>query len=106
MKATRRIPVLELTKRLYRQSAEIELYAKLYRYKGSTGLRKDQIEEVWRIRDTFPEKVTEPFTPRLEGESHWPFRLGEVDLMKLAWAMHIGQEAILVDKNAWEVGVK
>lgn len=104
LKGTRSVPLDTLSSRLYRQGSEMNLYLKYFqRQLGLANMSKDQELEADRIREIYPEIVDEVFTPIHSGKLHWPYQLGEVDLIKLAWAIHLGQEKILVPNYEKEI---
>lgn len=63
---------------------------------GRANITKLQQKEADRIRETYADRVTEAFNPIIAGKLDWPYKLGEIDLMKLAWAFKIEQKEILV----------
>jgi len=63
---------------------------------GTLNMTEDQQEIADDVRRRFESCVTEVFDPNANGREMWPYTLSEEDLCKLAWAIHIKQERILV----------
>lgn len=93
------VPRDALSTRLYRQGDVVSMYEAYFNRKlGTLNMTKDQEKIARDVQKVFPDCVHACFLPKQDGRELWPYTLGEVDLCKLAWAICLEQDEIIVPR--------